>query len=284
LAVHLGLELALGDVTSEVMERWAADLQSQEYHSVSIRRKFASARVFFAYWIRKGLIVSSPLWKIRLDLGRERFLPRSLSAADAKHLVEAAWAAVKISGQPAAGSRSSQFLQLRNLAAIEVLFATGLRVGELVSLNVKDWREEDASFVVNGKGSRQRLAFLPDDRSQKAMGLYCASRRQLTTDNEALFLNASGGRLSTQGIARMISLYGKAAGIVVKLTPHMIRHTVATLLLRFGADIRVVQEVLGHASIATTQRYTHVSKEHMLSTLRARHPSYHLNIESRLAS
>jgi integrase/recombinase XerC len=114
--------------------------------------------------------------------------------------------------------------------------------------------------------------------------LYCASRRNIATDNEALFLNASGGRLSTQGVARMMNLYGKTAGIVVKLTPHMIRHTVATLLLRFGADIRVVQEVLGHASIATTQRYTYVSKEHMLSTLRARHPNYHLNIETRLAS
>jgi site-specific recombinase XerD len=283
LAMHLGPELELADVTAEVMEKWAAELRSQEYHSVSIRRKFATARVFFAYWIRKGAIESSPLWKIRLDLGRERFLPRSLAASDAKHLVEAAWAVLDAYDKPVTAASNSRFLRLRNLAAVEILFATGIRVGELVSLNIKDWREEDASFVVNGKGSRQRLAFLPDDRSQKAMRLYCASRRNIATDNEALFLNAAGRRLSTQGIARMMSLYGKTAGIVVKLTPHMIRHTVATLLLRFGADIRVVQEVLGHASISTTQRYTYVSKEHLLSTLRARHPSYHLNIEPQLA-
>jgi site-specific recombinase XerD len=112
------------------------------------------------------------------------------------------------------------------------------------------------------------------------MRLYCASRRGIGADNEALFLNAAGGRLSTQGVARMVTQYAKTAGIMVKVTPHMIRHTLATLLLRFGADIRVVQEVLGHASIATTQRYTHVSKEHMLSTLRARHPNHHLNIET----
>ena len=283
LVAHLGTELELGGVTAEVLERWATDLSSQKYHSVSIRRKFATARVFFAYWIRKGALESSPLWKIRLDLGRERFLPRSLAASDAKHLVETAWAAVDGCDKPMTAARDSRFLRLRNLAAVEILFATGVRVGELVSLNITDWRDEDASFVVNGKGSRQRLAFLPDDRSQKAMRLYCASRRSITADNDALFLNAVGGRISTQGIARMMSLYGKTAGIVAKLTPHMIRHTVATLLLRFGADIRVVQEVLGHASISTTQRYTYVSKEHMLSTLRARHPSYHLNIEPQLA-
>ena len=95
LSVHLGPELELAGVTAEVMERWATELGSQEYHSVSIRRKFATARVFFAYWIRKGVIESSPLWKIRLDLGRERFLPRSLSASDAKRLVEAAWTAIE---------------------------------------------------------------------------------------------------------------------------------------------------------------------------------------------
>ena len=284
LIEHLGPELALNEVSAEALERWAIKLRSQEYRSVSIRRKFATARVFFAYWIRKGAIESSPLWKIRLDLGQERLLPRSLSASDAKHLIETAWAALEVSNQPVTEPRDSRFLHLRNLAAVEILFATGIRVGELVSLNIKDRHEDDASFVINGKGSRQRLAFLPDDRSQEAVRLYCASRRNIATDNEALFLNASGGRLSTQGVARMMNLYGKTAGIVVKLTPHMIRHTVATLLLRFGADIRVVQEVLGHASIATTQRYTYVSKEHMLSTLRARHPNYHLNIETRLAS
>jgi site-specific recombinase XerD len=280
LVEHLGRELALGEVTAEVLEGWAIKLRLQEYHSVSIRRKFATTRVFFAYWIRKGAVDSSPLWKIRLDLGRERFLPRNLAASDAIHLIEAGWAAADVSGESVTAPNDSRFLHLRNLAALEVLFATGIRVGELVSLNTKDWHEEDASFVINGKGSRQRLAFLPDDRSLKAVRLYNAGRRNIVTDNQAMFLNAAGGRLSTQGVARMMDQYAKTAGIAVKVTPHMIRHTVATLLLRFGADIRVVQEVLGHASIATTQRYTHVSKEHMLSTLRARHPNHHLTIDT----
>jgi site-specific recombinase XerD len=280
---HLGAEVALNSVTAPNLENWAAQMQSEEYRSVSIRRKFATARVFFGYWVRKGDIDASPLWKIRLDLGRERLLPRSLAPTDAIHLIEEAWLGVESVEQVFAGPAVAGFLRLRNLAAMEVLFATGIRVGELVSLNLKDWREEDASFVISGKGSRQRLAFLPDDRSLKAFRLYCSSRRVIVRDDEALFLNAAGGRISTQGISRMMDQYAKTAGIVVKVTPHMIRHTVATLLLRFGADIRVVQEVLGHASIATTQRYTHVSKEHMLSTLRARHPNHHLKIEPQFA-
>src|SRR5437763_7839536 len=101
-------------------------------------------------------------------------------------------------------------------------------------------------------------------------------RRRLVSQSSALFLNAAGSRLSTQGIANIIAQFQRDAGIERHITPHMLRHTVATLLLRNGMDIRVVQEFLGHASIATTQRYTHVTKEHMVRELRKRHPSLSL--------
>jgi site-specific recombinase XerD len=91
-------------------------------------------------------------------------------------------------------------------------------------------------------------------------------------------VNAAGKQISTQGVSRVVTETAKAAGVDQRVTPHMIRHTVATLLLRYGADIRIVQEVLGHASIATTQRYTHVSKDHLFSALRVRHPNHHLQI------
>jgi site-specific recombinase XerD len=280
LKEHVGPAESLGSITADTLEKWAQDMREHGYCAVSIRRKFATARVFFSYWVRKGAIENSPLWRIRLDLGRERLLPRSLSGADAKLLIEKAWEETGDSGKPANKPSDPGFLRLRNLAAIEVLFATGMRVGELVSLSFPDWREEDASFLVKGKGGRQRLAFLPDDRSLNAVQRYLANRRSLSLDNDAVFLNSIGRRISTQGIARVIVRSAQSAGISNRVTPHMLRHTVATLLLRFGADIRVVQEVLGHASIATTQRYTHVCKEHMLSTLRARHPSHHLNINT----
>lgn len=268
----------LATVTPEALERWAMDLRTNKYASSSIRRKFATAKVFFSYWVRKGAIDRSPLWRIRLDLGRDRILPKSLTPVDAKALIEAAWQGVTLFD---CGERptDARFLRLRNVAAIEILFATGMRVGELVRLDLTDWNELEASFLINGKGSRQRLGFLPDDRSLSAVKAYVTWRQKVPSGATALFLNASGTRITTQGIARMVRMQAKAAGVAVRLTPHMIRHTVATLLLRFGADIKVVQEVLGHASITTTQRYTHVSKEHMLSALRARHPSHHLRID-----
>jgi site-specific recombinase XerD len=105
-------------------------------------------------------------------------------------------------------------------------------------------------------------------------------RSHIALDNPALFLNVTGGRLSTQGIANIISQFRKDAGIERHITPHMLRHTVATLLLRNGVDIRVVQEFLGHASIATTQRYTHVTKDHLVQVLRERHPSLALRCVS----
>jgi site-specific recombinase XerD len=212
-----------------------------------------------------------------LDLVRERILPKSLAPADAKRFIEQAWQRIEtVTSAPRKLDR--RFLRLRDVAALETLFATGMRVGELVKLTFPDWREDERTFVVRGKGARQRLAFLPDDRSLKAFRLYIEQRRSVDLGHEWVFVNATGKQLSTQGVSRVVTETAKAAGVDRRVTPHMIRHTVATLLLRYGADIRIVQEVLGHASIATTQRYTHVSKEHLLSALQARHPNYHLNI------
>ena len=276
---HMGGTELLAAIEPERLERWAADMRSDGYASVSIRRKFATARIFFGYWVRKGTLERSPLWRIRLDLGRERMLPRNIAGSDAKRLMEEAWRQVNLCGEAVTVPSDPRFLRLRDLAAMEILFATGMRVGELVKLRLRDWRADDGSFVVSGKGSRQRLALLPDDRSLLAAKTYISKREGMSLGHDGLLVNALGREISTQGIARVLSQTAKNAGLTNRVTPHMIRHTVATLLLRYGADIRVVQEILGHASIATTQRYTHVSKEHMLATLRARHPNYHLGID-----
>jgi site-specific recombinase XerD len=166
----------------------------------------------------------------------------------------------------------------RNLVILEILFATGMRVGELVALDMASWNADERWFVVDGKGGKQRLAILPDDRSMAATRLYLTMRTQVDVEHNALLVNSRGHRLTTQGVARIISKLAAESGIASRVTPHMLRHTVATLLLRLGADIRVVQEVLGHSSIATTQRYTHVTKEHLKSTLILHHPSNHLGI------
>ncbi|HVQ36508.1 MAG TPA: tyrosine-type recombinase/integrase [Pyrinomonadaceae bacterium] len=175
-----------------------------------------------------------------------------------------------------ARSSSREYRALRNLALVDLLFATGVRVGEASSLDVEDFLVTELVFRVQGKGGRDRLAYVVDEQTVLIQRQHLEARLLLGTKSPALFLNASGERLSTQGMANIIAQFRRDAGIVRHVTPHMLRHTVATLLLRNGMDIRVVQEFLGHASIATTQRYTHVVKEHLIGELRKHHPSLSL--------
>jgi len=173
----------------------------------------------------------------------------------------------------AKGKTLIRYRAIRNLALVDLLFATGMRVGEVSGLNIADFTVSESIFRVKGKGGRDRLAFLVDDQTRRIQQEHLELRFGIASTSQALFLNASGARLSTQGIANIISQFRKDAGIERHITPHMLRHTVATLLLRNGVDIRVVQEFLGHASIATTQRYTHITKDHLIRVLRERHPS-----------
>lgn len=166
-----------------------------------------------------------------------------------------------------------------NLALIDLLFATGMRVGEVSALDVRDFLAEDSVFRVRGKGGRDRLAFVVDKETVHIQREYLRARKLIRTESPALFLNYSVSRLSTQGIADVIARLRRQAKIERHITPHMLRHTVATLLLSNGADIRVVQEFLGHTSIATTQRYTHITKEHLIKALRKHHPSLSLRTE-----
>jgi site-specific recombinase XerD len=275
----LGPEAAFASVEPEKLESWARAMQARPYAIASIRRKFAAARVLFSYWVRRGAIVNSPMWRIRLSLGKEQALPRSLSPTDSRLLIEEVWRASAMDSRNEVGSSAvHRSLRFRDIAMIETLFATGIRVGELVKLRLSDWRAEDTCFLVRGKGGKERLAFLPDERSLQAIKAYIRLRDKLSLQTEAVFVNATGKAISEQGVALTLARIARNACISRKVTPHMIRHTVATLLLRYGADIRIVQEVLGHASINTTQRYVHVAKDHLLETLRKRHPSHHLNI------
>lgn len=275
----LGCDAAFSSVGPEALEAWARHMQAKPYAIASIRRKFAAARVLFSYWVRRGAVSNSPMWRLRLSLGKEQALPRSLSPSDTQLLIEQAWRTQESTYSRHQASTSSRLLKTRNIAIVETLFATGIRVGEIVKLRVSDWRPDDACFLIRGKGGRERLAFLPDDRSLRAVSAYMTVRRQLSVGTDSLFVNAAGKGISEQGIAITLARIAENAQISRRVTPHMIRHTVATLLLRYGADLRIVQEVLGHASVTTTQRYVHVAKDHLVDILRTRHPNHHLKVD-----
>jgi site-specific recombinase XerD len=240
-------------------------------------------KVFCSYWVRKGVLQESPFWRVKLSLGRIEQLPRALTEREMRALLSRARRnhrdaddALRNEAGSLTGASTSQppaYRALRDLALVDLLFGTGMRVGEASALDVRDFFAREAAFRVQGKGGRDRLAFAVGEETVRIQRAHLEARSRVEAGTEALFINAAGGRLSTQGMAHIIARLRRQARIRRHVTPHMLRHTVATLLLRNGADIRVVQEFLGHASIATTQRYTHVTKDHLVRVLRKRHPS-----------
>jgi integrase/recombinase XerD len=284
-----GQEFNLVSLGGSLVEDWATHLRKEGYAPASMRRKMVVLKVFCSYWVRRGVLTESPFWRVQLSLGRIEQLPRALTEVEMRGLLAQAGRSHDAERVPRKGSvlarsqsaRSSsrEYRALRNLALVDLLFATGVRVGEASSLDVEDFLVTELVFRVQGKGGRDRLAYVVDEQTVLIQRQHLEARLLLVTRSPALFLNASGERLSTQGMANIIAQFRRDAGIVRHVTPHMLRHTVATLLLRNGMDIRVVQEFLGHASIATTQRYTHVVKEHLIGELRKHHPS--LSIRAR---
>lgn len=286
----IGEDIDIPSLSSAHIEEWADYLRQEDYSPASIRRKMAALRVFCSYWVRKGVLSESPFWRVRLSLGRTEQLPRSLTRKEIRALLAQAWRNYSVVEAHRQGgdetltgvgqSSSRRYRALRNLAIIDLLFATGMRVGELTSLDVRDFLVEESSFRVHGKGGRDRLVFVVDKESVHVQREHLKARARIGTEDSSLFLNSYDRRLSTQGVANVIAQLRGQAKIDRHITPHMLRHTVATLLLRNGADIRVVQEFLGHTSIATTQRYTHITKEHLIKVLRKYHPSLDLRIGS----
>ena len=287
----LGSEFELLSLNSTVIEQWAAHLQQEGYAPASCRRKVVVLKVFCSYWVRKGALPESPFWRVKLSLGRVEQLPRALTEREMRSLLTRArknYSILEVGmNEPVPepsrtfSVSSHNYRALRNLALVDLLFATGMRVGEVSALDVWDFFVKEAIFRVQGKGGRDRLAVVVDEETVRIQHAHLEARARMGTGSTALFLNASGQRLSTQGITNVIAQLRREARIKRHVTPHMLRHTVATLLLRNGADIRVVQEFLGHASIATTQRYTHITKDHMARVLRKRHPSFGLRAKIR---
>jgi len=270
---HFGGRKKLKSFDVDDMEAFAAHLKKQGYAPASMRRKMVSLRVFFQYWVRQDAISQSPLWRLRLSFGRSLQLPKTLTENEVRRLLTQARQNLDEAPPTEPGAHDAGYLALRNLALVDLLFATGIRVGEAAALTVDSFSLEEKTVRILGKGARPRLAYLVEDRSRELQEEHLDARLTILADTSTLFLNVQGSGLSTQGMAYVLAKLCRQAGIQKKVTPHMLRHTVATLLLRNGVDLRVVQEFLGHASITSTQRYTHVSRRDLLHCLGRHHPA-----------
>jgi integrase/recombinase XerC len=248
------------DVTTGILRGYVAYLHECQYARTTIARRLACLRSFFRYTTREGITDSNPAQALRTPrTGRK--LPHFLTTEQIAQLLEA----------PPANDP----MGLRDRAILETMYSAGLRVAELVSLNVSSWDREANILRVMGKGRKERIA---------AVGRYAARAlyrwlevRTTSTDirpedKDALFLNRFGERLTTRSIGRMLEKHLVATGLNRLTTPHTLRHSFATHLLDGGADLRAVQELLGHKSLTTTQIYTHVSTRRMRETYEHAHP------------
>lgn len=239
---------------------YVAYLHECDYARTTIARRLASLRSFFRYCQREGLVSSNPAKVLRTPrVGRK--LPHFLTTEQITKLLEA---------PPA-----NQDEGLRDRAILETLYSAGLRVAELVGLNVDHW-DQDANIIrVFGKGKKERIAPIGRFAAQ-ALYRWLEVRKEAPgagpKDQGALFLNRFGTRLTTRSIGRMLEKYLKLTGLDKLTTPHTLRHSFATHLLDGGADLRSVQELLGHKSLTTTQIYTHVSTKRLKDTYENAHP------------
>ncbi|HUQ64179.1 MAG TPA: site-specific tyrosine recombinase XerD [Acidimicrobiales bacterium] len=260
-----GRGLAINDVTERVVEDYLAFLRAAGRAPASVARALVSVRALHGFLEDEGQATSNPAG----DVGRPRVpagLPKALSEEQVEELLGA------VNGDDAAARRDR--------AILEVLYGCGLRVSELVGLSLADVDLDAGALRAFGKGSKERV--VPVGRmARRALKEWLApagraamapTRWARRGDAEALFLNARGGRLSRQGAWRIVHGYGAKVGLAEVLTPHVLRHSCATHMLDHGADIRVVQELLGHASISTTQIYTRVSTERLRRVYEDAHP------------
>jgi len=235
----------------------------------TIKRKIATLKSFFRTMEFDDHIPYSPFRKLKIQIKEEKQLPKALSLYEMKSiLVEVYKSQVNKDRQ----SKHLRFQNSRNIAVIEMLFATGIRVSELSNLKFENVDLRFGSVLVNGKGSKERIVYVCSTEALKALREYLINLQEFASDSKYFFVNRLGRKLSDQSIRSMVKALASNTNIKLKVTPHVFRHTFATLLLENDVDIKYIQSFLGHSSIVTTQIYTHVSKGKQRKILLSRHP------------
>jgi integrase/recombinase XerC len=243
----------LSAADTRAVRAYVAHLHQRRLSKATIARKLATVRSCFRFLARRGVIEVNPARQVRSPrLGRR--LPSFLPKDEATQLLDA---------PPEPSSAGA-----RDRALLELLYASGLRVAEGCGLDLDDLDEAQRRVRVVGKGDRERVVPV-GETALEALAAYLAMRGRR---RGPLFLNARGGRLTPRSARRIVKRLARRAGLSQRVTPHTLRHSFATHMLGEGADLRLIQELLGHRRLSTTQRYTHVSPEHLMRVYDAAHP------------
>ena len=253
---------SIDDIGRDSVRAYIAWLLSQGFHRSSVARKLSVIRGYFLYAVSQGAIVGNPV-PARNFLAKERSLPHVLNTSEVNRLIDAVDT-----------SDSNNAISLRDKAIMETLYSAGLRVRELVNIDLANLNFASKEIMVTGKGSKQRIVLIGDTTVQSVEAYLSLGRPRLIIDSheKALFLSKRGGRLSARSVQSRLTKYSVIAGLSGRVHPHKLRHSFATHLLEGGADLRVVQELLGHSDISTTQIYTHVSRKELNKSYQLAHP------------
>ncbi|QVL34398.1 tyrosine recombinase XerC [Telmatocola sphagniphila] len=253
-------DYAIEAVSPRLLRRYVAWLHEKGYSKSTAARRIAAVRSFFRYLCRNGVIQTNPTLGLRSPKVDKK-LPGFLSDQEVDSLLV----------QPEENDRFPN----RDRAILEVFYSAGVRVSELVGLSLNDLKLEEGIVTVRGKGKRERYALLGAP-SVEALRAWLVERDQLLAQtkkkSDAVFLNKLGTRLTVRSVGRIVGKYVNRAGLDANLSPHSLRHTFATHLLNAGAEIRSVQELLGHKRLMTTQIYTHLSKQKVQESYQKAHP------------
>lgn len=244
------------DIDNLDIRSFLAFLHHKKLKRSSISRKLATLRAFFKYLHREGYVKKNPA-KLVSSPKMPKPLPRFLTVDEAFTLMEA--------------PEGDTYRALRDKAILELLYSSGLRVSELTALEMNDFDIKESLLRVKGKGKKERIIPI-GSKAVDALRNYLPERVLLKRRVPALFLNNRGGRLTDRSIRRILIKYSMMVMLKSRLSPHTLRHTFATHLLHGGADLRAIQELLGHSSLSTTQKYTHVDIAHIMEVYDKAHP------------
>jgi integrase/recombinase XerC len=254
---------AMLDADVNSIRAFLSRLDEHRYSAATMARKIATLRSFYRWMDKVGLVASNPMLLIRTPRQAKR-LPKAIDVEQVEKLL--------------AAPDSNDLLGARDRAILETLYSTGIRVSELVGINRGDIDESSEALIVRGKGRRERIVPLGSHalaalRHYVGMLDQAAGANGISNDSDSpLFINKHGTRLSTRSVRRKVSKYLVTAGLDPDISPHTLRHSFATHLLDNGADLRSVQELLGHQSLSTTQVYTHLSTQRMRNAYNEAHP------------
>jgi integrase/recombinase XerC len=252
-------QLNLEQADNIVIRGFLAVLYEKKVKKSTSSRKLAAIRSFYQFCIQRKWMADNPA-KIVATPKQEKTVPSFLTEKEMAEFLDF--------------PRSGKVLDLRDNAMLELLYASGIRVSELIGLNFEDLNFEERLIRVKGKGKKERM--IPFGKTaEERLRIYISRRMMINKgkiDEEALFLNYRGQRLSTRSVERTVSFYIQRSAVRRKISPHSLRHSFASHLLSRGADLRVIQELLGHESLATTQKYTHMDLRHLLEVYKKSHP------------